>query len=312
MFKNTKAFSSFAVNDLQKAKEFYGETLGLEVSEMPEGLELHIAGGTRIFIYPKPNHVPATFTILNFLVDNIEEAVGELTKKGVRFEIYKEGGLKTDESGIFRGEGPKIAWFKDPAGNFLSVVEEIVNKFDAMPSDRSKFRLIVQSIIWTGILFALPFAGAETFAWPEGWAYILIQFSCWTVMSLWLKKNNPELFKVRAELWKRTVRPWDKIILIFIFAGFLLLFVLPGIDAVRYQWSHVSLPVKAIGFVGIVVGNGLMFWVLKTNPYSSGAVEIQKERGHKVITSGPYQYVRHPMYVGGILMASPLRWLLDL
>ena len=77
MFKDTKAFSSFSVNDLQKAKEFYGETLGLEVSEMPEGLELHIAGGARIFIYPKPNHIPATFTILNFPVDNVEEAVNE-------------------------------------------------------------------------------------------------------------------------------------------------------------------------------------------------------------------------------------------
>jgi catechol 2,3-dioxygenase-like lactoylglutathione lyase family enzyme len=124
MFKDTKAFSSFSVDDLQKAKEFYGKTLGLEVSEMPEGLQLYIAGGTRIFMYPKPNHVPATFTILNFSVDNIEEAVGELIKRDVRFEIYSEGDLKTDERGIFRDGGPKIAWFKDPAGNFLSVLEE--------------------------------------------------------------------------------------------------------------------------------------------------------------------------------------------
>ena len=124
MFKHTKAFSSFSVNDLQKAKEFYGQTFGLEVSEMPEGLELHIAGGTRIFIYPKADHTPATFTILNFPVDNVEAAVDELTKRGVRFEVYNEGDLKTDEKGIFRGGGPKIAWFKDPAGNFLSVLEE--------------------------------------------------------------------------------------------------------------------------------------------------------------------------------------------
>ncbi|MBI4964538.1 MAG: VOC family protein [Desulfomonile tiedjei] len=124
MFKHTKAFSSFSVNDLQEAKKFYGQTLGLEISEMPEGLELHIAGGTRVFAYPKPNHVPATFTILNFPVDNVEEAVGELTKRGVHFEVYSKGDLKTDERGIFRGEGMKIAWFKDPAGNFLSVLEE--------------------------------------------------------------------------------------------------------------------------------------------------------------------------------------------
>lgn len=123
MFKNTKAFSSFSVNDLKKAKEFYGRTLGLEVSESPEGLELHIAGQNEIFIYPKPDHSPATFTILNFPVNNIDETVDRLSKLGVRFEQF-EGEMKTDSKGIFRGEGPKIAWFKDPAGNFLSVLEE--------------------------------------------------------------------------------------------------------------------------------------------------------------------------------------------
>jgi predicted enzyme related to lactoylglutathione lyase len=124
MFKNTKAFSGFSVDNLPKAKEFYSQTLGLEVSEMPEGLELHIAGGARIFIYPKPNHTPASYTILNFPVDNVEETIDRLTKRGVRFEHYDEGELKTDEKGIFRGPGPKIAWFKDPAGNILSVLSE--------------------------------------------------------------------------------------------------------------------------------------------------------------------------------------------
>lgn len=129
MFKNTKAFSGFSVNDLQKAKQFYGEVLGLEVSEKM-GLELHIAGGNNIFVYPKPNHTPATFTILNFLVDNIDKAVDELISKGVTFEKY-EGQIKTDEKGIHRsehpGEGPTIAWFKDPAGNILSVLEQKSN-----------------------------------------------------------------------------------------------------------------------------------------------------------------------------------------
>jgi catechol 2,3-dioxygenase-like lactoylglutathione lyase family enzyme len=124
MFKNTKAFSGFSVDNLRKAKEFYSQTLGLEVSEMPEGLELRIAGGARIFIYPKPNHNPASYTILNFPVENIEEAVDQLTKRGVRLEHYDEGDLKTDEKGIFQGPGPKIAWFKDPAGNILSVLAE--------------------------------------------------------------------------------------------------------------------------------------------------------------------------------------------
>lgn len=125
MFKQTKAFSGFSVDDLQKTKIFYQQTLGLEVSEDKNMgmLILHISGGHTIMIYPKPNHEPATFTILNFPVDNIDKAVDELIRLGVRFEQY-EGELKTDEKGIFRGEGPKIAWFKDPAGNILSVLEE--------------------------------------------------------------------------------------------------------------------------------------------------------------------------------------------
>jgi catechol 2,3-dioxygenase-like lactoylglutathione lyase family enzyme len=124
MFKDTEAFSGFAVSDLRKAKEFYNRTLGLEVSERLEGLELHIAGGAKIFVYPKPNHTPATFTILNFPVDDIEQAVEGLSKRGVRFEHYNQGDLKTDEKGIARGAGPAIAWFKDPAGNILSVLQE--------------------------------------------------------------------------------------------------------------------------------------------------------------------------------------------
>ena len=124
MFKDTKAFSGFSVNDVQKAKEFYGQTLGLDVSESNGLLELHIAGGTNILMYPKENHTPATFTILNFPVANIEQAVGELARHGVHCESYNEGDLVTDEKGISRGGGPKIAWFKDPAGNILSVLEE--------------------------------------------------------------------------------------------------------------------------------------------------------------------------------------------
>jgi len=124
MFKDAKAFSSFSVNDLRKAKEFYGQTLGLEISESAEGLELKLAGGNSVFMYPKPNHTPASFTVLNFKVKNIGEAVDELTKLGVRLEKYNQPDLKTDEKGIMRGPGPQIAWFKDPAGNILSVLQE--------------------------------------------------------------------------------------------------------------------------------------------------------------------------------------------
>jgi catechol 2,3-dioxygenase-like lactoylglutathione lyase family enzyme len=125
MFKDTKAFSGFSVDDVPAAKRFYGETLGLEVSEEMGGLELHLAGGNRIFVYPKDDHVPATFTILNFPVDDVERTVDALTAAGVRFERYDLPGLKTDERGIARDPGgPTIAWFKDPAGNILSVLEE--------------------------------------------------------------------------------------------------------------------------------------------------------------------------------------------
>ena len=124
MLGDSKAFSGFAVNDLQKAKEFYGRVLGLSVSESHGLLRLHLAGGSTVLVYPKPNHSPATFTILNFPVANVDAAVDELTKRGVRFEIYDEGSLRTDERGVFRGGGPVIAWFKDPAGNILSVLEE--------------------------------------------------------------------------------------------------------------------------------------------------------------------------------------------
>jgi len=126
MLRDTHAFSGFSVNDVQKARKFYGQTLGLEVSDVPEMqnlLELHLGGGAKVLIYPKPDHRPATFTILNFPVDNIEKAVDDLEKRGVRFERY-EGEIKTDEKGIFRNGGPLIAWFKDPAGNILSVLED--------------------------------------------------------------------------------------------------------------------------------------------------------------------------------------------
>ena len=124
MLKESKAFSGFSVNDIQKAKDFYGRTLGLQVSESHGLLTLQLAGGNKILIYPKVNHAPATFTVLNFPVENVDDSVDELAKRGVRFEIYDESDIKTDEKGIMRGNGPTIAWFKDPAGNVLSVIEE--------------------------------------------------------------------------------------------------------------------------------------------------------------------------------------------
>jgi catechol 2,3-dioxygenase-like lactoylglutathione lyase family enzyme len=125
MFRDTKAFSSFSVDDIQSAKQFYGETLGLDVVETPEGLELHIAGSTPVFIYPSNNYTAPKHTVLNFPVKDIEAAVDELTEKGVRMEHYDLPDLKTDERGIFRADaGPRaLAWFKDPAGHVLSALQ---------------------------------------------------------------------------------------------------------------------------------------------------------------------------------------------
>ena len=124
MLRDSKAFSGFSANDIGKAKEFYGSTLGLKVSESNGLLTLHLAAGNNVLIYPKPNHTPATFTVLNFPVDDVDQAVDELSNRGVRFEIYDRPEIKTDKKGIMRGNGPTIAWFKDPAGNILSVIEQ--------------------------------------------------------------------------------------------------------------------------------------------------------------------------------------------
>jgi predicted enzyme related to lactoylglutathione lyase len=126
MFENTKAFSGFSVDDISAAKTFYGDTLGVRVTEEEMGiLVLHLAGDIDVFVYPKPNHVPATFTILNFEVDDIDKYVDELAARGVKFEKYEDFGQ--DEKGVARGiesgDGPNIAWFTDPAGNVLSVLQ---------------------------------------------------------------------------------------------------------------------------------------------------------------------------------------------
>ncbi|MGO4462417.1 VOC family protein [Streptomyces sp. NBC_00925] len=121
MFSDTRAFSGFAVDDIQRAKEFYGETLGLRVTEEHGLLTLHIAGGAEILVYPKDDHAPAGFTLLNFPVEDIDAAVDELTGRGIRFERYP--GFEQDEKGVVRQGGPLIAWFTDPAGNILSVLQ---------------------------------------------------------------------------------------------------------------------------------------------------------------------------------------------
>lgn len=130
MLKDSKAFSGFSVNDVAAAKKFYGQTLGVDVAQDEMGLQLKLAGDNTVFIYQKDNHTPATFTVLNFPVNNIDQAVDALGAKGVKFEHYDDlgGGATPDEKGILRGlsanMGPNIAWFKDPAGNVLSILQD--------------------------------------------------------------------------------------------------------------------------------------------------------------------------------------------
>ena len=122
MFRDTRAFSGFAVPDTDAAKDFYGGTLGLEVTNAEDMLDVSLGSGAHVLIYPKPNHEPATYTILNFPVDDIDREVDDLAAAGVEFESYT-GELETDEKGVFRKAGPPIAWFRDPAGNILAVLE---------------------------------------------------------------------------------------------------------------------------------------------------------------------------------------------
>lgn len=126
MLGKSKGFSGFSVDDPEKAKKFYGEILRLKVKEEEmEGLfSLEISGGNTVLVYPKENHEPATFTILNFPVSDVEKKIDEMVLKGIQFEHYGTKEITTDSKGIFRGGGSLIAWFKDPAGNILSIIEE--------------------------------------------------------------------------------------------------------------------------------------------------------------------------------------------
>ena len=127
MLKTNKIFSGFSVSDLGQAKDFYSKVLGLPTTETKEGLQLDVGNGCEVFVYPKSNHTPATYTIMNFVVDNIEQSVDELVTHGVIFEQYDDPHMKTDAKGISRGNRMAIAWFKDPAGNFLSLIQNKIN-----------------------------------------------------------------------------------------------------------------------------------------------------------------------------------------
>ncbi|UCH95934.1 MAG: isoprenylcysteine carboxylmethyltransferase family protein [Candidatus Aminicenantes bacterium] len=168
--------------------------------------------------------------------------------------------------------------------------------------DSSKLKIAVKIVIMTIFFMVLIFVPAGTFKWPEAWIFLFLYFSWLTAMIIWMKKNDPGLLKERMTARKKKdVKHWDKIFMFSYSLLVLVLFVLPGLDAVRCRWSQVPLLIKVIGFLGFIPAMSIVFWTMKENTYLSEMVRIQEERGHQVCTTGPYQYVRHPMYVGVII-----------
>jgi len=149
---------------------------------------------------------------------------------------------------------------------------------------------------------AVFFGSAGTLDWPEAWLYMIFQFSFSATMAVWLKKNDPALLKDRMTFLKSSARGWDKAILWILAIVFIPFLFLPGMDAIRYRWSSVPFLLKVFGFTGILSALLLISWVTRVNTYLSHFVEIQKERCHRVITTGPYRFIRHPMYIAVITL----------
>jgi protein-S-isoprenylcysteine O-methyltransferase Ste14 len=168
--------------------------------------------------------------------------------------------------------------------------------------------VVIRLTGWYTFMAVLLFASAGTLKWGEAWLYLLMQGSMSTRLAFWLLKHNPDLLKQRMTFLKPSAKDWDKVIVILSTVMVVPLYCLPGLDAVRNQWSHLPFMLQCAGFMGIFLSFALIQWVMRSNPYLSRIVEIQKERGHHVITTGPYRYVRHPMYAGVIvwLMCFPL------
>lgn len=166
--------------------------------------------------------------------------------------------------------------------------------------ETSKIRNIIRGIALLGSLMALFFGSAGTFNWPEAWLFLFLYAVAVTGMVTWLKKNDPELLKERMSR-KKDAKTWDKIILVTYSLLVMIMLAVAGLDAVRYQWTHVPLVLKVLGFLGFIPAYMLIFWTMTQNRYLSEVVRIQEERGHEVCTTGPYRYVRHPMYVGVII-----------
>jgi len=178
---------------------------------------------------------------------------------------------------------------------------EIPKEANNIPQKISNKEIIGRLAIFLVVFMVLLFGSAGSFRWPEAWVYITVQFSFSIALASWLKKNNPDLLRERMTFLKRSARGWDKMVILLSTPISLGLFIISGLDAVRYQWSKIPYVIKITGFTGIVASFFLIFSAMRENTYLSRFVEIQEDRGHKVIMTGPYQYVRHPMYVGVIV-----------
>jgi len=160
---------------------------------------------------------------------------------------------------------------------------------------------VLKSIIGVFLLLALLFGPAGTLQWFEAWLYIVLYLIAVAGIFLWMKKKSPGLLKERMSR-KKDVKSWDKKIILAYTLLLMIMLAMAGLDAVRFRWSHVPLSLKIIGFLGFIPAFIFAFWAVTQNPYLSDLVRIQKDRGHRVCTTGPYKYVRHPMYAGVILL----------
>jgi len=164
-----------------------------------------------------------------------------------------------------------------------------------------KTRLVIRLVSGFFLLPPILLVPAGKVAWPEAWIYCVLSYIYAIPASMWILKNSPDLLQKRMAFeWPK--KTWDLFFMIGFLPGALALFIIPGLDAVRYQWSDVPLTLKATGFIGLALSMNLTFLAMKENPFSSKIVEIQKDKGHRVITTGPYRHVRHPMYVAVIFM----------
>lgn len=166
--------------------------------------------------------------------------------------------------------------------------------------DLSKATIIVQAAVTVLFMLALFFVPAGTLHWPEAWIFIFLYLTAVAGISIWMKKKAPGLLKERMSR-KKDIKSWDRKFRIAYFFLLIALLIIPGLDAVRFHWSSVPLILKGLGFIGFIPGLALAFWAMKENAFASDVVRIQEDRGHTVCTTGPYRYVRHPMYAGIIL-----------